>query len=65
MTQEGGNIKILHSVIDISNVVRVFIVEAKALCSLYNSNWIANNFLIDNCTFKGLNSGGHGSLFYT
>jgi hypothetical protein len=36
MTQEGGNFKVLNSVINISNMVRVFIIEAKPTCALYD-----------------------------
>ncbi len=64
MTQQGGNLKILDSVIDISKIARILIFEAKKLCSLYDKNWIANNLLLDNCTITGINQRGYGSLIY-
>jgi hypothetical protein len=54
MTQEGVNFRLLNSIINIENTVNVFRFGAKNVCSLYDKYWIANNFLIDNCIFKGL-----------
>lgn len=34
--------------------MNVFRFGAKNECSLYDKYWIANNFLIDNCIFKGI-----------
>ncbi len=64
MTQEGGNIIILNSVIDISKIARILVFEAKTLCSLYDKTWIANNLLMDNCTITGLNRRGYDSILY-
>jgi len=55
MTVEGGNFKFLNSVIKITRTSRVLILQAKTDCEIYKKNWIANNFLMDNCTFKGIN----------
>jgi len=52
-------------IFNIENIVRVFIIVAKNVCSLYDKYWIANNFLIDNCIFKGISQGGHNYLFIT
>jgi hypothetical protein len=57
--------RLVDSMIDVSEISRVFIIQAMSQCSLYQKQGIANNFIMDNCLFTGLNQGGYGSVFYT
>lgn len=65
MTQEGANINITNSFIDISKINRVTIYQSMAQCPLYQQSWIANNQIWDNNTFSGVNVGGYTALIYT
>ena len=64
MTLEGVNFKLLNSIINIEHTVNVFRFTAKNECFLYDKYWIANNFLIDHCIFKGLSPLGQEAYNY-
>jgi len=65
MTQEGVNVNISHSLINITRINRVTIYQSMSQCSLYLTSWSANNQIWDNNTFTGLNTGGYTALIYT
>jgi hypothetical protein len=65
MTQEGANINITNSLINISKINRVTIYQSMSQCALYQKPFSANNQIWNNNTFTGINSGGYTALIYT
>jgi|LauGreDrversion4_2_1035121.scaffolds.fasta_scaffold145535_2 hypothetical protein len=65
MTQEGVNIRIVDSTIDITRMSRAIIIQAMTECDLYYNTGIANNFYMNNCNWTGINQAGYGALYLT
>lgn len=57
-TLEGVNFFIKNSHIDLSRMGVVLTFMSLDECPYYANEGIANNFIMDNCTLYGINSGG-------
>ena len=66
MTQEGFNLRLENSFIDITNLVQISVFQALTDCSIYLSEntGIANNAIWDNNIVTGLTNVGWGAMMH-
>eukprot|EP00347_Sterkiella_histriomuscorum_P002411 403368259 len=63
--QDGSNIKIQNSVIDITDQSRIVQYASATDCQIYqNNHGMANNLIFDNNTFIGISQVGYTALIY-